>query len=35
MRLAQVAAELDVDALTDATTVGAATALFDALFSIL
>ena len=35
MRLAQDAAELDVDALTAAATVGAATALFDALFSIL
>ena len=33
--LAQDAAELDVDALTDAATVGAATGLFDALFSIL
>ena len=33
--LAQDAAELDVDALTDAATVGAASGLFDALFSIL
>jgi len=33
--LAQDAAEIDVDALTDAATVGAATGLFDALFSIL